>query len=56
MFFGKRWRGKVSRSRQEAMAMEAMAAREALSAPPGSNTVFPGSPSEKLHAGSLRVC
>lgn len=38
------------------MAVEAIAAQKALSAPLGSNTVFPGSPSEKLHAGSLRVC
>lgn len=36
--------------------MEAAAARKAFSAPPGSNTVFPGSTSEKLRAGSLRAC
>ena len=38
------------------MAVEAVAARKAFSAPPGSNTVFPGSTSEKLCAGSLGAC
>ena len=38
------------------MAVEAVAARKAFSAPPGSNTVLPGSTSEKLCAGSLGAC